>query len=227
MRNQILSGSPPLPVQNICQDIKVCLCWQQQVWWLPYQVERWHCRDAEMRETEDNQTGGSTPVWAGSVGECWAARGRKMNGALSSERGNSVLIRMSNPLPALSRNHFDRMVVISDLYLSYPWLLQSDPWAEWCSHHHHNIHWTDRTWLQYQPDKFQLTGPRWRSWTLLDWRRLISVTWRSWTIRMRKSVGTTTTSLYTSRVLHLGDIIVVNTNVCFHSFVVNKYIFYC
>ena len=180
-----------------------------------------------MRETEDNQTGGSTPVWAGSVGECWAARGRKMNGALLSERGNSVLIRMSNPLPALSRNHFDRMVVISDLYLSYPWLLQSDPWAEWCSHHHHNIHWTDRTWLQYQPDKFQLTGPRWRSWTLLDWRRLISVTWRSWTIRMRKSVGTTTTSLYTSRVLHLGDIIVVNTNVCFHSFVVNKYIFYC
>ena len=53
------------------------------------------------------------------------------------------------------------------------------------------------------------------------------MTWRSWTIRMRKSVGTTTTSLYTSRVLHLGDIIVVNTNVCFHSFVVNKYIFYC
>ena len=151
---------------------------------------------------------------------CWwvlGSQGRKMNGALLSERGNSVLIRMSNPLPALSRNHFDRMVVISDLYLSYPWLLQSDPWAEWCSHHHHNIHWTDRTWLQYQPDKFQLTGPRWRSWTLLDWRRLISVTWRSWTIRMRKSVGTTTTSLYTSRVLHLGDIIVVNTNVWFHS----------
>ena len=56
MRNQILSGSPPLPVQNICQDIKVCLCWQQQVWWLPYQVERRHCQDAEMRETEDNQT---------------------------------------------------------------------------------------------------------------------------------------------------------------------------
>ena len=43
------------------------------------------------------------------------------------------------------------------------------------------------------------------------------MTWRSWTIRMRKSVGTTTTSLYTSRVLHLGDIIVVNTNVWFHS----------
>ena len=50
-----MSGCSSLPVQNIGQDIEVCLCWQDQVWWFSRQVERRHRghRGGEVRETQD------------------------------------------------------------------------------------------------------------------------------------------------------------------------------